>query len=36
MSDQLRFHLGRAKDNGITETELIEAITHLIREAVRS
>ncbi|GAP47224.1 carboxymuconolactone decarboxylase family protein [Streptomyces azureus] len=28
-ADQLRFHLGRAKDNGVTETELIEAITHL-------
>lgn len=26
---QLSFHLGRAKDNGVTETELIEAITHL-------
>ncbi|HKG49262.1 MAG TPA: carboxymuconolactone decarboxylase family protein [Actinomycetales bacterium] len=28
-ADQLRFHLGRARDNGLTETELIEAITHL-------
>jgi 4-carboxymuconolactone decarboxylase len=28
-ADQLRFHLGRAKDNGVAETELIEAITHL-------
>ncbi|MFE9868617.1 carboxymuconolactone decarboxylase family protein [Streptomyces sp. NPDC005506] len=28
-ADQLAFHLGRAKDNGVTETELIEAITHL-------
>ncbi|MGA5200441.1 carboxymuconolactone decarboxylase family protein [Streptomyces variegatus] len=28
-ADQLRFHLGRAKENGVTETELIEAITHL-------
>ncbi|MEO6090999.1 MAG: carboxymuconolactone decarboxylase family protein [Umezawaea sp.] len=28
-TDQLRFHLGRAKENGVTETELIEAITHL-------
>ncbi|MFJ8768958.1 carboxymuconolactone decarboxylase family protein [Streptomyces clavifer] len=28
-SDQLGFHLGRAKENGVTETELIEAITHL-------
>ena len=26
---QLRFHLGRAVENGVTETELIEAITHL-------
>ena len=29
LADQLRFHLGRARDNGVTETELIEAITHL-------
>jgi 4-carboxymuconolactone decarboxylase len=28
-ADQLRFHLSRARDNGVTETELIEAITHL-------
>jgi 4-carboxymuconolactone decarboxylase len=28
-TDQLRFHLGRARENGVTETELIEAITHL-------
>ncbi len=28
-ADQLRFHLGRAKENGVTESELIEAITHL-------
>nr|WP_206439591.1 carboxymuconolactone decarboxylase family protein [Streptomyces scabichelini] len=28
-ADQLRFHLGQAKENGVTETELIEAITHL-------
>jgi 4-carboxymuconolactone decarboxylase len=28
-ADQLQFHLGRAKENGVTETELIEAITHL-------
>jgi 4-carboxymuconolactone decarboxylase len=27
--DQLRFHLGKARDNGVTEQELIEAITHL-------
>ena len=26
---QLRFHLGHARSNGVTETELIEAITHL-------
>lgn len=28
-AEQLRFHLGRAKENGVTEEELIEAITHL-------
>ncbi|MCU1473009.1 carboxymuconolactone decarboxylase family protein [Amnibacterium sp.] len=28
-ADQLRFHLRRAMENGLTETELIEAITHL-------
>jgi 4-carboxymuconolactone decarboxylase len=28
-TDQLRFHLGFARDNGTTEDELIEAITHL-------
>jgi 4-carboxymuconolactone decarboxylase len=27
--DQLRSHLARARDNGVTEQELIEAITHL-------
>jgi 4-carboxymuconolactone decarboxylase len=27
--DQLRFHLGFGKRNGLTEQELIEAITHL-------
>jgi 4-carboxymuconolactone decarboxylase len=27
--DQLRSHLARARDNGVTEEELIEAITHL-------
>ncbi len=27
--DQLRFHLGRAVENGVTKEELIEAITHL-------
>jgi len=28
-TEQLTFHLQFAKDNGATETELIEAITHL-------
>src|SRR2546430_951619 len=28
-ADQLVFHLGLAKENGATEQELIEAITHL-------
>jgi len=27
--DQLRFHLGRAVENGVKGQELIEAITHL-------
>jgi len=27
--DQLRFHLGRAVENGVTQEELIEAITHV-------
>jgi len=27
--DQLRFHLGRAVENGVKEAELIEGITHL-------
>jgi 4-carboxymuconolactone decarboxylase len=27
--DQLRFHLGKAIENGVKEPELIEAITHL-------
>ncbi len=27
--DQLRFHLGRALENGVQREELIEAITHL-------
>ena len=27
--DQLRFHLGRAVENGAQEQELVEAITHL-------
>ncbi|HEY6294509.1 MAG TPA: carboxymuconolactone decarboxylase family protein [Streptosporangiaceae bacterium] len=28
-TEQLVHHLQRARDNGVTETELIEAITHL-------
>lgn len=28
-TDQLTYHLGLARQNGVTETELIEAITHL-------
>ncbi len=28
-SDQLRFHLGRAVENGLDEGELVEAITHV-------
>ena len=28
-TDQLRFHLQHAKDNGVTEQELIATITHL-------
>ncbi len=27
--DQLRSHMARARDNGVTEDELIETITHL-------
>jgi 4-carboxymuconolactone decarboxylase len=27
--DQLRSHLQRARDNGVTEAELVEAVTHL-------
>lgn len=27
--DQLRSHLARARDNGVTEKELVETITHL-------
>jgi len=27
--EQLNFHLAFARDNGVTETELIETITHL-------
>jgi 4-carboxymuconolactone decarboxylase len=28
-TEQLVHHLGRARDNGVTEHELVEAITHL-------
>ena len=28
-TDQLVYHLGLARENGLTEAELIEAITHL-------
>ena len=28
-TEQLNFHLPYARDNGVTEQELIEAITHL-------
>src|ERR1700757_1611034 len=27
--EQLRFHLGKAQENGLTKEELIEVITHL-------
>ena len=27
--DQLRSHLARARDNGVTQAELVETITHL-------
>lgn len=27
--DQLEYHLGRARDNGATQDELVEVITHL-------
>nr|WP_244502188.1 carboxymuconolactone decarboxylase family protein [Terriglobus roseus] len=27
--DQLRSHLGRARDNGVTQAEVVEIITHL-------
>jgi 4-carboxymuconolactone decarboxylase len=27
--EQLRAHLGRARDNGLTQIELVETITHL-------
>ena len=29
-TDQLSFHLGRAIENGVTQKELIEAITHVM------
>lgn len=28
-TEQLPFHLKRAKENGVTEAEIVEAITHL-------
>lgn len=28
-TEQLPFHMNRAKENGLTEIELVEAITHL-------
>ena len=28
-AEQLPFHLAKARENGLTETELVEAITHL-------
>ncbi|NAZ85719.1 carboxymuconolactone decarboxylase family protein [Kineococcus indalonis] len=28
-AEQLRFHLGRARENGLSGAELVEAITHL-------
>jgi 4-carboxymuconolactone decarboxylase len=28
-AEQLKFHLGRAVENGVTQEELIEAITHV-------
>ncbi|KIL42022.1 4-carboxymuconolactone decarboxylase [Gordoniibacillus kamchatkensis] len=28
-TEQLKFHLNKAKENGLTENELVEAITHL-------
>jgi 4-carboxymuconolactone decarboxylase len=28
-TDALTYHLGLARENGVTETELIEAITHV-------
>jgi len=28
-TEQLRFHLGRAVENGVTRDELVEAITHV-------
>ena len=35
-SDQLPYHLGRALENGLTRTELLEAITHLAQSNDRS
>lgn len=29
-TEQLGFHLGRAVENGVTRTELVEAITHVM------
>ncbi|MER8001634.1 carboxymuconolactone decarboxylase family protein [Streptomyces sp. NPDC095613] len=31
----MRHHLGRARDNGVSEAELIEAMTHLAFHAGR-
>jgi 4-carboxymuconolactone decarboxylase len=28
-TEQIGFHLGRALDNGVTQDELVEAVTHL-------
>jgi len=28
-TEQLRFHAGRARENGVTADELVEAVTHL-------
>src|ERR1700709_2171250 len=28
-AEQLPFHLNKAKENGLTETEIVEALTHL-------
>ncbi|WP_412760330.1 carboxymuconolactone decarboxylase family protein [Peribacillus butanolivorans] len=29
-TEQLGFHLNKAKENGLTEEELVEVITHLL------